>query len=84
MPDAAAAVAASHRTLRSGGRLAEVDDPLAPGVVRRALDPVYARIANWQDVEGLELLWDAFRTVEVVSTHDAGLSFVAVAVVRKE
>lgn len=79
MPAAAAVLAEVRRVLEPGGSLAVVDGRPADGLLGRVLDPLYARLVNWQGVDVLELLREAFPNVEVLESFDGGLGVVAVA-----
>jgi ubiquinone/menaquinone biosynthesis C-methylase UbiE len=79
MPEASRVLAEVRRVLDDDGVLAVVDGRLADGLPARVLEPVYETLVNWQGVDVLALLRETFPRVEVVTTYDAGLGFVATA-----
>ena len=79
MPDVDAVLDEVRRVLGPGGALAVVDGRPADGLLGRLLDPLYARLVNWQGIDVLEPLEAAFPTVEILESFDAGLGVVAVA-----
>ena len=79
VPEPRRAVEAVRDVLRPGGRFVVFDGRVPDGPLAGVLGRVFARVANWQGNDVLAVLREAFASVEVVATYDAGAAFVAVA-----
>lgn len=79
MPETRLVLEEVRRVLDDDGTLAVVDGRLPDGAATRILEPVYETLVNWQGVDVLTVLRETYADVEVVSTYDAGLGFVATA-----